>query len=52
MNQDLCVRGGQEGPNFSYIVQVVEGDLGNFFDVLIKGECRIKVTPRFLTVEL
>ena len=36
MNQDLCVRHGQEGPNFSYIAQMVEGNLGNFFDVLIK----------------
>ena len=42
MNQDLCIRGGQEGPNFSYIAQVVEGDLGNYSDVLIKREGRIK----------
>ena len=32
----------EEGPNFSYIVQVVEGDLGHIFNVLIKRECRIK----------
>ena len=36
MNQDLCICGGQEGPNFSYIAQLVESDLGNFFDELIK----------------
>ena len=36
MNQDLCVRRGQERPHFGYIVQVVESNLGNFFDVLIK----------------
>ena len=33
---NLCVHGGQEGPNFSYVVQVVESDLYNLFDVLIK----------------
>ena len=42
MNQDLCVRRGQEGPSFSFVVQLVEGDRGHFFDVLIRRECRIK----------
>lgn len=31
MNQDLCVSRGQEGPNFSYVPQVVKSYLCHFW---------------------
>ena len=48
MNQDLCVSWGQEGPNLRYVAQVVNSDLGNFFDMLIEIKGRIKSNTQIL----
>ena len=50
MKQDLCISRGQEGPNCSYIVQVVKSDLGNFTDVLIERKGRIKSNTKVVDI--
>ena len=51
MNQDLCIRSGQEGPNFCYIAQVVEGNVGNWQTIHAGVSCCIGFGLEFRPVE-